>query len=131
MINACLEALAREPASVQALIRYFEVWMLKLAGFLPNMKICADCSRRLAGEAMVYLNAESRPRCYACSKGQGRPLRGEAHGQMEDAQRLSPAEFARAYGATANGSQGEVAQVTRRLIERILEREPRTQASLG
>jgi DNA repair protein RecO (recombination protein O) len=128
MVKACLEALALEPAGAQALIGYFEVWMLKLAGFLPNMKICADCSRRLAGEAVVYLNAESRPRCYACSKGQGMPLRGEAHGQIEDAQRLSPGEFARVYGAAANGPRVEVAQVTGRLIERILERAPRTQS---
>ncbi|HEV2916101.1 MAG TPA: DNA repair protein RecO [Pyrinomonadaceae bacterium] len=137
MINACVEALSGGPENVQALLRYFEVWLLKLAGFLPNMRICADCSRRLSGEAMVYLNAESRPRCQDCSNGQGTPLDRAAHTQLEEAQRLSPEEFARVYGAAyinsssaASNSQGALAQVTKRLIERILEREPRTQASL-
>jgi DNA repair protein RecO (recombination protein O) len=129
MVNACLEALARSTEDIAAITRYFEVWLLKLAGFLPNMRNCADCGRRLKGEGMVYLNMDSRARCPACSNGQGTPLSGEAHAQIEAAQRLSPNDFAQSIRAAKNASsQEEVGQVTRRLIERILERELRAQS---
>jgi DNA repair protein RecO (recombination protein O) len=127
MVSACLEALAQAPDGVQAVTRYFEVWLLKLAGFLPNLKACADCGRRLAGAAGgVYLNVEGKARCGLCSGGQGTPLSGEAHGQIEATQRLSPSDYARQATATA-----ETANITKRLIERILERETRVQAPIG
>ncbi|HEX8141765.1 MAG TPA: DNA repair protein RecO [Pyrinomonadaceae bacterium] len=127
MVNACLEALAGSQDDMRAITRYFEVWLLKLAGFLPNIRSCADCDRRLRGEGVVYLNVDSRARCRACSKGQGTPLSEEAHAQIDAAQRLSPGDFARGMRAVKEGSREEVEQVARRLIERILERELRAQ----
>ncbi len=124
MVSACLEALAQAPEGAQAVTRYFEIWLLKLGGFFPNLRVCADCGRRLGGEAGVYLNVECRPRCFACSSGQGIALSLEAYAQIESMQRLSPIEFVRSKGA-GQSSQAEVAQVARRLIERILERETR------
>lgn len=123
MVSACLEALAQTPYGAQSLTRYFEVWLLKLAGFFPNLRVCADCGRRVGAEAGgVYLNVECRPRCFACSNGQGIALSSEAYAQIERMQRLSPMDFARSSGAS-QASQAEVSQVTKRLIERILERE--------
>jgi DNA repair protein RecO (recombination protein O) len=127
MVAACLEALSQTPAGVQAITRYFEVWLLKLAGFLPNLRACADCGRRLEGFAGgVYLNVEGRARCGVCSSGQGTPLSTEAHGQIEATQRLSPYDYARQTNATA-----ETAAITKRLIERILERETRVPSPFG
>lgn len=126
MTSACLAALEQTPEVVQAVTRYFEVWLLKLAGFFPNMRACAECGKRLGSETGVYLNVEGRARCYACSIGQGIQLSTEAYAQIEATQRLSPDQFARSYGvAQAAAAQSEVAQLTKRLIERILEREMR------
>lgn len=126
MASACLEALAQTPSGVQAITRYFEVWLLKLAGFFPNLRACADCGRRLEGGVGVYLNVEGKARCGACSSGQGTPLSPDAHGQIEATQRLSPNDYARQTKATA-----ETAQITKRLIERILERETRVPSPFG
>ena len=128
MLSACLSALAQTPEGVQAITRYFEVWLLKLAGFFPNMRMCADCGRRVSGETGIYLNIEGRARCYACSSGQGIQLSAEAHARIEATQRLSPEEFARSTGGANAAAQSEVAQITKRLIERILERELRARA---
>ena len=128
MVSACLSALAQTPEGVPAITRYFEVWLLKLAGFFPNMRVCADCGRRVGGEKGVYLNIEGRARCYACSSGQGIQLSAEAHAQIEATQRQSPDEFARSNGNASAAAQSEVAQVTKRLIERVLEREVRARA---
>jgi DNA repair protein RecO (recombination protein O) len=126
MVSACLEALAQTPSGVQSVTRYFEVWLLKLAGFFPNLRACADCGKRLEGGTGIYLNVEGRARCGVCSSGQGTPLSLEAHGQIEATQRLSPQDYARQAKATV-----ETAQITKRLIERVLEREPRVQAPFG
>jgi DNA repair protein RecO (recombination protein O) len=124
MVSACLETLAQAPEGAQAVTRYFEIWLLKLAGFFPNLHACADCGRRVGGATGIYLDVECRPRCFACSNGQGIPLSFEAYAQIDAMQRLPPIEYVRSKGASQT-SQAEVAQVTKRLIERILERETR------
>lgn len=130
MVKACLEALAHNTEDWRAILIYFELWLLKLAGFLPNLNSCVDCGRSLLGRGVVYLNMDGRPRCKACSAGQGTPVSTEAHAQMEAARSLSPRDFAQQARAVTCASQGEVEQMTRRLIERVLEREQRARVSL-
>ena len=129
MVRACVEALADSPMDQQAVVRYFEIWTLKLAGFLPDMHLCAGCGERLGREReTIYLNSECRPHCQACSDGLGTALSGEAYEQLRAIRRLSPHEFAR----TSRGASThqEIAQVARRLIGRVLEKELRAQAAL-
>jgi DNA repair protein RecO (recombination protein O) len=130
MVKACLAALSHQAEDFRAILLYFELWLLKLAGFLPGQKSCTDCGGRLPGQGSVYLNMDGKPRCRACSGGQGTPLSGEAHAQVLAAQSLSPEEFAERTRLATEGSQREIEQLTGRLIERILERELRTRASL-
>jgi DNA repair protein RecO (recombination protein O) len=129
MISATLSALEENPADLQAFVRYFEVWTLRLAGFLPDLRACADCSRAFAEKEGAYVNAEGRLRCYACGQGLGATLSAEALAQLKSAQKLSPSDFAqRARGAGVR-TQEEVAEITQRLIGRVLEREPRGTAT--
>ena len=37
MVNACLAAVAQCPQDLQLILRYFEVWILRLEGFLPDL----------------------------------------------------------------------------------------------
>src|SRR5438034_1959122 len=43
MVKACVEAGSGFPEDLQAVLRYFEVWLLRLEGFLPDVKRCAEC----------------------------------------------------------------------------------------
>ena len=49
MLTACVEALADQSGSERALTRYFEIWLLRLAGLFPDFRACALCGvcRRL------------------------------------------------------------------------------------
>lgn len=48
---------------------YFEVWMLRLAGVLPDVFVCAGCHRRLgAEEARVLEPGLTRVACDACAR---------------------------------------------------------------
>jgi DNA repair protein RecO (recombination protein O) len=129
MVGATLSALVENPGDLQAFVRYFEVWTLRLAGFMPDLRTCADCNRAFAEKEGAYVNAEGRLRCYACGQGLGATLSAEALTQLKSAQKLSPSDFAqRARGAGVR-TQEEVAEITQRLIGRVLEREPRGSAT--
>lgn len=126
MVRACLEALEQSPEQLPALVRYFEVWMLKLSGFLPDLRRCAECNKNLIEPERAFLNAELKPRCKVCSKGLGALLLKETQTQIQSIQRLSPKDFA----LNLNSQKevwDEIGQITQKLIGRALEREPRAQ----
>lgn len=125
MVRACAEAIAETPAMLPALVRYFEIWTLKLAGFLPNPRACVTCDRRFEEGEVVHLSGESGLRCRACAGGIGIVLLSEAHVYLCAAQKLAPSDFARAAGKARSAVWQELAQVTQLLIARALERDPR------
>jgi recombinational DNA repair protein (RecF pathway) len=129
MVGATLEALKESPQDLQAFVRYFEVWTLRLAGFLPELRMCADCRRPFEEKESARINAEGRLRCESCGHGAGAMLSAEALSQLKSTQKLSPKDFAnRARGAGVRIKE-EVAEFTQRLIGRVLEREPRGTAT--
>jgi DNA repair protein RecO (recombination protein O) len=131
MFRAVLEALAASPEGLSSLVRYFEIWMLKLGGFLPDLRSCAECGRKFDEASAGYLNAEFKLRCGPCSQRSGTALSPMAHAQLRSAQRLSPSDFAEATRDLAVAQRGEVTNLTQGLIGRALERQPRSQASFN
>jgi DNA repair protein RecO (recombination protein O) len=130
MVSATISALEESPQDLQAFVRYFEVWTLRLGGFLPDLRRCADCGGGLGEKESVYVNAEGRLRCAGCAgHGLGASLSAEALGQLRAAQRLSPKDFAQSVRGTGARVREEVAELTQRLITRILERAPRGAAT--
>lgn len=129
MVSATLCALKESPQDLQAFVRYFEVWTLRLAGFLPDLRACADCSRMFADREGAYVNTEGRLRCAACGQGGGATLSAEALAQLKSAQKLSPADFAQRTRGAGVRTREEVAEITQRLISRVLERAPRGAAT--
>lgn len=127
MFRANLEALEQSPDQLPALVRYFEVWILKLSGFLPDLRHCAECGEILTEQGRAFLNAELKARCSVCSKGLGAILHRETQAQLKAIQRLSPKEFARSISTEKKESWDDVGQITQKLIGRALEREPRGQ----
>jgi DNA repair protein RecO (recombination protein O) len=131
MVRAVVEALAASPEDLQALVRYFEIWTLKLGGFLPDVRACADCGKALSEEPRVYLNAELRARCGPCSNRLGKDFSMSAYRQVRQAQRLSPHDFAVSARDSGAAVLGELAEFSQGLIGRVLERQPRSRAALG
>src|ERR1051325_3835478 len=62
MVSACLDALAAAPQISKIVLRYFEVWILRLAGSLPDVTSCAVCGKSLNSQP-AYLDFESAVRC--------------------------------------------------------------------
>lgn len=131
MVRAVVEELASVPENVPALVRYFEIWTLKLGGFLPDVRACADCARALSEEPCVYLNAELRARCGPCSNRLGKAFSPAAYKHLRQAQRLSPHDFAVYARDSVAAVLGELAEFSQSLIGRVLERQPRSRVALG
>ena len=125
MVTACVEALGAAPSSAKLVLRYFEIWLLRLAGSFPDTTRCAVCgSQPAAGEAL-YLNVEGTARCGSCSRGLGTVLAPAVQQLLSSSQRLGPAQFATEHQNNFGRIEPDVAALTHRLILRALERRPR------
>ena len=101
----------------------FEVW-IEMAGFLPDLRSWWTAAG-VSGKRKHLLDAENKLRCEGCSNGLGVALSREAYTQLRATQRLSPSDYTEVARHTPIAAQREIAQMTRQLIERVLERQPR------
>jgi DNA repair protein RecO (recombination protein O) len=124
MATACLEAIAQSPVDLQSVLRYFEVWLLKIEGFLPDLRRCAECHRAFDSEETVFMGSDLALRCRSCSQG-GNALSRGLHAQLRATEKLSPAKFAEKSREVSSQIKKDMAELTHRIIGRVLERLPR------
>jgi DNA repair protein RecO (recombination protein O) len=125
MALACFEAAAQTPADLESVLRYFEVWLLKIEGFLPDLRSCANCHRAFTGEETIYLGHDLSLRCLECSNGRGGAISKHLHSQLRATEKLPPAKFAEEAREVSSKTKKEMAELTFQLIGRVLERVPR------
>jgi DNA repair protein RecO (recombination protein O) len=135
LISVTLEALRRIGAPIpvapvgdldrgeklSAIVRYFEIWMLKLAGFFPHWKSCGACEKNLAGESAVWLTNEGIPQCSACGGGRGEELKPVVWRTIHEVLTQPPAAFLAPKRDARTIAQ--IGNLAARLIDRVLERE--------
>jgi DNA repair protein RecO (recombination protein O) len=129
MINACIDALAAAPESAMILQRYFEIWLLRLAGSFPDVRACSVCGADRAKDQSLFFDGDATVRCAACSKGGGTRLAPAVQRTVLMSQRLGPSEFAAANWSLSYEENAELTEFIQRLILRALERRPRTMAA--
>jgi DNA repair protein RecO (recombination protein O) len=126
MVTACVEALAENPESSRAFVRYFEVWLLRLAGLFPDIRACSECGVQLGGAETIGIDHEARPYCRNCSPTGASRLMAETQQGILATRRLPPVEFAVQFNQLSEPATAQLADLTHRLIVRALERRPRT-----
>jgi DNA repair protein RecO (recombination protein O) len=127
MVTACLETLTQTPQSLQSILRYFEIWILRLEGFLPDFRSCAECHHPFSGQESVQVNRELGLLCRNCAQGKGEVLSRGAYVRLCASQIESPLLFAQQSRDSSTQIQLEIAELTNRMIGRVLERRPRIQ----
>jgi DNA repair protein RecO (recombination protein O) len=130
MVKACLAAVALTPQELQWILRYFEIWILRLEGFLPDLKRCGDCHRLFDSGEPVGIGAELALNCRGCLQGKGEVFSGRAYSQLCAALKLGPEVFARESLELPVRAEREIGRFTSRLISRALDRQPRIQSPL-
>ena len=128
MALACFEAASESPADLEAVLRYFEVWLLKIEGFLPDLRACANC-HRVFSEETIYLGSDLSLRCAECSGKRGAALSKQLHSQLRATEKLPPAKFAVEAREVSSDTKKQMAELTFQIIGRVLERQPRVKPS--
>lgn len=127
MVTACLDALSQKPECLQSILRYFEIWILRLEGFLPDLRACGECHGQFSGQETVQVDRELGFLCRSCAQGKGEVLSRGAYARLCASQSESPLIFAEQSRDASHLVQGEIAELTNRMIGRVLERRPRIQ----
>lgn len=125
MALACFEAVSQNPDDLDSVLRYFELWLLKLEGFLPDLRACANCHNAFNSEEAVYLGPDLSLRCLRCSNGRGSAVSKHLHTHLRTTEKLAPAKFAEEAREVSHRTKQEMAELTFQLIGRVLERMPR------
>lgn len=121
MVKACLDALGQASPIPEGCTLYFEVWLLKLTGFLPDVRTCPSCRKTLDAPR---LGTSSQLLCARCARDTGPPLSSEAHTLLRAAMKTGPLPWAEAATNAANETRSELRQLTRQLITQALEHTP-------
>jgi DNA repair protein RecO (recombination protein O) len=125
LISATLDILGDTTKSqLPQLTRYFEIWMLKLAGFFPDWSHCGSCQRDLTRESAIWLTNDGIPQCASCSHTRGEEMGPNEWQVMQEILTQSPARFLSA--PRDPRAINQIGNIATRLINRVLERELRS-----
>ncbi len=104
----------------QALIRYFEVWCLKLGGLLPDYAYCSNCGKCVKDDRFFAWIEAGQARCVECSKGQGLPMGPEASSALQWMMKLNPQQFM--MRPLNRNAADEIEKLSQRLLSLHLEK---------
>ncbi|MBP1600696.1 MAG: replication and repair protein RecO [Acidobacteria bacterium] len=113
-------ATGEERGCSEALVRYFELWLLRLCGLLPDYRSCSNCGRVVVQTGFYAAAERGEGCCEDCAGGKGLRIRPAAAKFLQSYQHMSPLEFAEAPGYAP--AAPDLEKLTLRLIERSLEK---------
>jgi DNA repair protein RecO (recombination protein O) len=105
----------------EALVRYFEVWILRLSGIMPNYDYCSDCGRYVKDDGFFAWLEAGQGRCPACAGGKGVYIRPETVPVLHAIYELSPERFATV--PTSLSAVRNLERLTRELLELHIEKQ--------
>lgn len=123
MAKVCLETASEFPESLDNIALYFELWILRLGGYLPNWHRCDECRRELNSAEDTSLQVNFHLLCKNCQKSRSYWLITPIHRQLfMSAQKLSPAKFVE-FALQKTESVKEVSDALKKIISQILGKE--------
>jgi len=101
-------------------LTYFQLWLVRLVGFLPEMGECVVCGRSLAGQRAFYHALADGLMCMQHKRLASSELSAECRDLAQQMFRAPVENLAAA--SAANGSGGAATRDLRRFLMRIVER---------
>lgn len=131
MVRACVEAGTQNPSTLPAVGVYFELWLLRLSGFLPDWSKCAGCGRGFQAYEAAAVQPDLHLKCLDCRRSAlSTDISAENRLTAADARRLAPGEFARV-SADRHESLRFLSDTMKRLISIATGREVTAEKSLS
>jgi recombinational DNA repair protein (RecF pathway) len=123
MTRICLETAAENPEFLEAVALYFEIWLLRLGGYLPSWERCDNCKRQFGTNENASLQINFHVLCENCQLVKNRNLiSADLRKIYSVAQTLAPARFTALTGGKVDEIK-EVSGILKRLIAQILGKE--------
>lgn len=69
MVKALLETAQSNPENINEIAFYFEFWTLTLSGYMPSLKICSSCRRKVENFTGASLSEFLCENCFISKKG--------------------------------------------------------------
>ena len=130
MFKACIETAAEHAESLNSIELYFELWLLRLGGYLPDWAKCNICKLTIGENEPADLQSSFHLICSKCRRSSGSLSVTPSQRQtFAAALRLSPSNFV----DFAENYQAEVvavAQILRRVISEAVGRDVTAEKSL-
>ena len=115
MTSACLDAAAADRGSLSAIGLYFELWLLRISGLLPDWSKCLECSRPFISNEPTSLQSNHHLICRQCRRSSGGVSIEALHRDIYTAaMRMSPREFS-AFVSTHSDRVVELSAVMKRI----------------
>ena len=131
MVRACIETAAADPASLLSIGVYFELWLLRLAGYMPDWSKCDSCGRAFDDTENANVQAHYHLMCLSCRKGSfQRPFGGVSRSLAAAARRLAPAEFAK-FTADKHDELKSISIILKQMVSTAIGREVVGEKSLA
>ncbi len=123
MASACLETKIQNGFHLESIRFYFEYWILRLGGYLPDWQTCGNCRRDLDDKDTVSLRLDFDIVCQNCEFGRKNTIIApESRRLFNIAQKISPNSFIE-YSNERIKSLREISNIMPKLISRILDKE--------
>ena len=122
MLAACLSAADTE-RGLASVGLYFELWLLRLSGFLPDWSICEVCTRPTNSSGQYLLVPGFHLQCPDCKRSYVvRTINSTDLQTFTAVQRLTPIDFMK-FSSVNQDSVAVISSVMKRLIAQALGRE--------
>ena len=105
----------------ESLIRYFELWCLKLGGLLPDYAYCSTCGKCVKDDRFFAWIEAGQARCSGCAEGRGLQMSPAASSALETMMKLPPEQFMRR--PLNPHAAGEIERLSQRLLNLHLEKQ--------
>jgi DNA repair protein RecO (recombination protein O) len=130
MFKACLETAAEQPDSLDSIEMYFEIWLLRLGGYLPDWSKCSICKNAFAESDAADLQSNFHLICANCRRSAGNVSVSPKHRDVfAAALRLSPSNFVD-HTENLKDEVVAVAHVLRRVVSQAVGRDVTVEKSL-
>lgn len=131
MVKTCVETAAKDPETLLSTGVYFELWMLRLAGWLPDWTRCDDCRRMFDETETANVQTNYHLSCLSCRGGRApRPFSGISRAIAAAARRLAPADFA-VFTAEKHDELGSISIILKQMASSAIGREVVGEKSLA
>lgn len=123
MAKICLEAAALNPNNLESIALYFELWILRLGGYLPDWSRCDNCKNEFMIVDAGGLQSNFQLLCGRCRRSNMSPEVSPSERKIfMTAQRLSPFDFV-AFAEHYTAQVKVVSSILKRVISNVLGKE--------